>query len=57
MKKKNVKKMNLTRETLKTLDSQSLQAIGAAAGCQESVVICSIQHTCVSCKPTEVTCA
>jgi hypothetical protein len=57
MKKKNVKKMNLTRETLKTLDSQSLQAIGGAAGCQESVVICSIQHTCVSCKPTEVTCA
>ena len=56
MKKKNVKKMNLTRETLKTLDSQTLQAIAAGA-CQESAVICSIQHTCVSCRPTEVTCA
>ncbi|MDX6622417.1 MAG: hypothetical protein QOE75_349 [Solirubrobacterales bacterium] len=57
MKKKTAKKMNLTRETLKTLDSQSLEAIAAGAGCQESVVICSIQHTCVSCKPTEVNCA
>jgi hypothetical protein len=57
MKKKNLKKMNLTRETLKTLDSQNLEAIAAGVGCQESNVICSIQHTCVSCKPTEVNCA
>ena len=53
--KKNVKKMNLTRETLKTLDSQSLEAIAAGAGCQESNVICSIQHTCVSCVNTATT--
>ena len=57
MKKKSIKKMNLTRETLKTLDSQSLEAIAAAVGCQESVRICSIQHTCVSCVLTQDTCA
>ena len=57
MKKKSAKKMSLTRETLKTLDSQSLEAIAAGAGCQESNVICSIQHTCVSCVFTRDTCA
>jgi hypothetical protein len=57
MKKKSVKKMNLTRETLNTLDSQSLEAIAAGVGCQESNVICSIQHTCVSCVNTRDNCA
>lgn len=57
MRKKN-RKLNLTRETLTVLDSKNLEqlAAGAAIGCQESRIVCSVQHTCVSCKPTD-TCA
>ena len=56
MKKKNTRKLNLSKETLTTLEAKNLTAIGAAAvGCQESRLVCSIQHTCVSCRPTEAT--
>jgi hypothetical protein len=55
-KKQTTKRLSLSRETLTVLDSGVLkQAEGAAAlhaGCQESVVICSIMHTCVSCQTT-----
>ena len=56
MKKKNAKKLNLSKDTLSVLDPKSL--LEAAGGAQESQRICSIQHTCVSCHatPTE-TCA
>jgi hypothetical protein len=58
MKKKNSRKMNLSKETLTTLESRNLAVAGAAAvGCQESRLVCSIQHTCVSCTPTDNTCA
>ena len=54
-KKKNAKKLNLSKETLTTLDLMRVDpAAGAAAYCpQESVVICSVMHTCVSCQNTE----
>jgi hypothetical protein len=48
--------LNLTRETLTVLDPMRLELAGGAVGCQESRLVCSIQHTCVSCKPTD-TCA
>ena len=56
MRKKIVKKLGVSRETLAVLTPN--EAAGAAAGaqCQESVLVCSIQHTCVSCHPTD-TCA
>ena len=58
MKKKSTRKLNLSKETLTTLEAKNLMIAGAAAvGCQESRLVCSIQHTCVSCKPTEDTCA
>ena len=56
MKKKNTRKLNLSKETLTTLEAKNL--IGAAAepvGCQESRLVCSIQHTCVSCRPSDDT--
>lgn len=58
MKKKTTKRLNLSRETLAVLDPKNLEGIAAAAvGCQESHIICSIRHTCVSCKPEEQTSA
>lgn len=57
-KKTNAKKLKLSKETLGVLDNQSLAGLvgGAAAApttCpRESAVICSIQHTCVSCYPS-----
>ena len=53
-KKKNAKKLTLAKETLTTLDSESLEPVAGAAGtcAQESAVICSIMHTCVSCQNT-----
>jgi len=55
MKKKNNRKMNLAKETLATLEARNLAMAGGAAGCQESRLVCSIQHTCVSCKPSDDT--
>ena len=61
--KKKTKKLGLTRETLTNLNPAALEIVeGAAAAtlhrtcCQESVLVCSIQHTCVSCVATD-TCA
>jgi hypothetical protein len=55
--KKKTKKLGLTRETLTNLDSEALDNVAAAARtCQESVMICSVMHTCVSCVRTD-TCA
>lgn len=60
--KKKAKKLGLTRETLTNLNSESLELAGQAAAvagtyfncpCQESVMICSVMHTCVSCNRTE----
>jgi hypothetical protein len=52
-KKKAAKKLNLSKETLTTLDPENLEPVaGHAAACQESRVICSIIHTCVSCQNT-----
>ena len=57
-KKTSARKLKLSKETLATLDNQSLAGLvgGAAAPpttCpRESVMICSIQHTCVSCAPS-----
>jgi hypothetical protein len=52
MKKKN-KKLSLAKETLTTLEARNLEGIvGGAVLCQESHVVCSIQHTCVSCTIT-----
>jgi len=56
MKKKNTRKLNLSKETLTTLEAKNLAAVGGAVGCQESKIVCSIQHTCVSCAVTD-TCA
>lgn len=57
MKKKSTRKLNLSKETLTTLEAKNLAVAGAAAvGCQESRLVCSIQHTCVSCAYTD-TCA
>lgn len=57
-KKQTTKRLSLSKETLTVLDAGVLrQAEGAAyhAGCQESVMVCSIMHTCVSCKTTTYT--
>jgi hypothetical protein len=55
MKKKNTRKMNLSKETLTTLEANNLTGAAAQIGCQESHIVCSIRHTCVSCRPTEAT--
>ena len=56
MKKKTNKRLNLSRETLTVLDPKNLEGIAAAAAvCQESHIICSIRHTCASCRPEEQT--
>lgn len=63
-KKGDAKKLSVNRETLAVLDPMSLQQLAAAAalpggrtepgpifgGCQESIIVCSVMHTCVSCK-------
>ena len=59
--KNEARRLSLSRETLSNLDSQSLAGIGGgatagAACCQESRIVCSIQHTCFSCPYTD-TCA
>lgn len=49
---KRKKKLNLTKETVATLDAEKLQdmPIAGAGHCpKESALICSVQHTCVSC--------
>ncbi|HVR98817.1 MAG TPA: hypothetical protein VMW27_19520 [Thermoanaerobaculia bacterium] len=54
-KKQTPKRLSLSRETLTVLGSGVLrQAEGAAVhvACQESHIICSIMHTCVSCRTT-----
>lgn len=52
-KKKPAKKLNLSKETLTALDPENLEPVaGQAVACQESRVICSIIHTCVSCQTT-----
>ena len=61
-KKTSARKLKLSKETLGTLDNQSLAGLAGGAGgtitkCPiESAQICSIQHTCVSCAVTD-TCA
>jgi hypothetical protein len=56
MRKKNSKRLNLSRETLTVLDSKSLDGVAVGvAQCQESYNICSIMHTCASCRPEEQT--
>lgn len=55
--KNEAKRLSLSKETLSILDSRHLDGIAAAAGCGESRIICSIVHTCVSCQPTDNTCA
>ena len=57
MKKKttHTKKLNISRETLSTLDPGVLHAPAAGSGCpEESHIICSEVHTCVSCAVTTV---
>jgi hypothetical protein len=56
--KKKVKKLGLTRETLAHLDSEALglvvgQGTYVNGACQESILVCSEMHTCVSCAQTE----
>ena len=57
MKRKSSKRLSLSKETLRTLDTKSLEMLikGGAGGtvCQESYIVCSIQHTCWSCAATE----
>ncbi len=51
-KKQTPKRLSLSKETLTVLDPGVLkQAEGAAlhTDCQESVLVCSEMHTCVSC--------
>lgn len=58
--KKDRKALTLSRETVATLDARSLEELrgGAIDPCtKESQVICSVQHTCVSCRNTDATCA
>ena len=53
-KKKTAKKLNLSKETLTALDLEKVEPVAGLAHCpQESNVICSIMHTCVSCRATE----
>jgi hypothetical protein len=59
-KKKNAKRLALAKETLATLDPKSLEQVVRGAACGESHVICSVQHSCVSCRQTDTctdTCA
>jgi hypothetical protein len=54
--KKKTKRLNLSRETVAVLDPKHLEGIAVGAiQCQESYIICSIMHTCASCKPEEQT--
>jgi hypothetical protein len=56
--KNEAKRLALSKETLAILDPASLSGIAAAAvKCQESVIVCSIIHTCWSCVASEDTCA
>ncbi len=61
-KNNNVKKLKLSKETLGVLDNQNLAGLVGAAPAPppkcpvESAMICSVQHTCVSCYPSH-TCA
>jgi len=52
-KKKNAKKLSLAKETLTALDLKNVEPVAGAAACQESNIICSVMHTCVSCQTTE----
>ena len=56
--KNEAKRLSLSKETLSILDPKNLEGIAAGA-CGESRIICSIVHTCVSCRPTDAatTCA
>ena len=57
-KKKDIKKLGVNRETLAVLTPrETALAAGGGKPCQESVLVCSIQHTCVSCVYTQDTCA
>jgi hypothetical protein len=48
------KKLGLTRETLTNLNPEALDNVAAAARpCQESILVCSEVHTCVSCAQTD----
>ncbi|HYG63470.1 MAG TPA: class I lanthipeptide [Thermoanaerobaculia bacterium] len=58
--KKKSKKLGLSRETLTNLTPGALEQAGGGAPatwyncpCQESVLVCSIQKTCVSCVATD----
>jgi len=55
-KKKNTRKLSLAKETLTALDLQNVEPVAGRAGCcpEESIVICSELHTCVSCQDTTV---
>ena len=57
-KRKKDRKLTLSRETVAPLDAQSLKELraGAASCTQESQVICSVMHTCVSCATTSDVC-
>ena len=56
-KQKDGKRLTLSRETLATLDPKSLEKLmGGKGGCQESHIICSEQHTCVSCETEAPVC-
>ena len=55
-KKKNAKKLSVSRETLAVLGSKSLEpVVGQAGDCGESIRVCSEEHTCVSCQLTTTT--
>jgi hypothetical protein len=55
--KNEAKRLTLSKETVAILDPKNLAGIAAAAvQCQESVMVCSIMHTCWSCPATD-TCA
>ena len=53
-KKSDRKKLSLAKETLAPLEGGTLEGVaGAAVICpKESLQICSVQHTCVSCNTT-----
>jgi hypothetical protein len=59
-KRNNVKKLKLSKETLGVLDPKSLEGLAGAAVIdpaycpRESVMICSVMHTCVSCQNTDL---
>jgi len=55
--KNGAKRLSLSKETLAILDLRNVEGGIAAVGCGESRIICSIIHTCVSCRETEaITC-